>query len=252
MPDDRKLEEQALSQAVEMGISSQIESAESLNVQVRTDLLKAVQGTVDSVSVTGTGMVVQPDVRVESMELHTDRISINPISALLGQVNLDQPVNTVARMVFTEVDLNQTLNSDYVRDKLSAVSLTVEGESVPVEMQLPMAIDLQTPGKIGFSGTLLVHESAGVAPVAKREISFQAVLVPRTDEHSTLIESFECQPGQGMSLPFAIALLQKGQELLQSPYLELGGMAVRVKQLAVEPGTLILQGEAHIYQMPQM
>jgi hypothetical protein len=247
MPEEPRLEEQAVSQAVELGINSQIEGADRLDVEVHTDLLKVVQGKADSVAVAGQGVTVQPGVRVEAMELHTDRISINPLSLLFGQVRLDQPIDTIAHLTFTEADLNRALNSDAVRAQLTPVSLNVEGASVSVEMQLPMTIDLQTPSKFGFSGTMRVHESTG-----DRSIRFQAVICPRTDEQPVLLESFQCEPGQGVSLPFTIALLKKGQELVQSPYLELAGMAVRVKKMTVEPGTLHLEGEAHVYQMPQI
>lgn len=246
MPDEQRLEEQVLSQAVESQLNNQFEQSEDLDVQVHTDLLKAVQGQADSVAVAGKGVVVQPGVRIEAMELQTDLVSINPLSVLLGQVKLNQPVNTTARMVMTEADINQAMNSDYVRDKLSAITLNVEGQDVPLELQPPMSIDLQTPGKLGFNGTVLIHE-----PTGDRQVGFSAVICPPSPERPLTLEAFQCLPGQGLSLVFTIALLQKVQEILQSPYLEVEGMALRVKEMVIEAATLILQAEAHVYELPQ-
>jgi hypothetical protein len=265
MSDNLRIEEQVISQAIELGISSQVESSEDLNVQVHTDLLQVVQGRADSVSVKARGIIVQPGIRVEEMELSTDRISVNPLSVLLGQIEFNQPIDAVARIVMTEADLNQALNSDYVYSKLFSVPLRVDGEAVPVEMQLPMAINLQTPGKIGFSGTILVDESvceAGSASAkgeglttqsdGKRPICFSAIFCPRTDQQPALLEAFTCNSGHGISLPFAIGILHKGQELVESPHFELNNLAVRVKKMTIESGSLILEGEARVYQMPQI
>lgn len=83
MHENQKLEEQALSKAVEIGLSTQLDSSEKLDVDVKTDLSKIVQGEVDEVVVTGQGLVMQKDIRVQEMELHTDTVDINPLNSTL-------------------------------------------------------------------------------------------------------------------------------------------------------------------------
>ena len=53
MSDEPRLEEQALSLAAEMTLSSQMDEVENIDVDVRSDLLKVVHGEVDSVSIEG-------------------------------------------------------------------------------------------------------------------------------------------------------------------------------------------------------
>ena len=244
---DLRPDEQVISQAIELGLSTQIETAEDLNVEVHTDLLKVAQGEADSVAIDGKGVVLQPDVRVEQMELTTDHLAINPLSVLLGQIKLKEPLNAQARMVLTNEDLNRALNSDFVQSKLAAIELEVEGVTIPIEMQPPLAIDLSTPGKMSFSGTMLAHYPDGTRPT-----SFTALVCPRQDDRLPLLESFVCQPDQGVTIPFTIALMLKAQELLKSPYLALEGMILHIKELAIVDENLILSGEALLAEIPSV
>lgn len=246
MSDEPKLEEQAISEAAAMGISTQLDEVENLDVDIKTNLLKIVQGQVDSVSLTGQGLVMQKDIRVQEMELHTDRISINPLSALFGQIELNKPVGAMARMVLTEQDLNRALNSDYIRSNYPNIQLTVEGQSVILEPQ-NLEVFIATNDKITIKGTISLQENGSSRPV-----SFIAVICLPTVAKPLLLEAFHCAEGDGVTLEFAIALIQKAKELLNSPYIDLEGMALRVKNVEVQEGNLTLHTEAYVRQLPDL
>ena len=245
MPDEPRLEEQALSLAVEKMLSSQLDEAEKIDVDVRTDLLEIVQGEADSVSVTGQGLVMQKDIRVQEMDLHTDSIAINPLSALFGQIQLNQSVDATARLVLTEPDINRALNSDYIRSKIPNLELNVFGQTAIIE---PVQIELHLPGdgKMIFTADTLLHDEIGKT----KQIGFTAVMLVKTGEQPLLLEGFNCTPGQGISLELAIAFMQKVRELLNLPSYEIEGMALRVKDVDVQEGRLTLHTEAHVTQLP--
>lgn len=246
MPDEPRLEEQVISQVVQAGLASQLEDAEDVQVDVQTSLGKAVQGEVDSVTLSGQGMVIQ-DVRVQQVEVQTNRVLINPLSALLGKLELDQPVDAVARVTLTEADLNRAMNSDMIASRIPPLRLWVDKEMVTVELHLPMQIQLPGQGQFCLQGAAQLHKASG-----SRQVQFSAVIVPGSDDRPLVLEAFQCQPGQGISLEFAIALMQKFKEILSQPYFELEGMALRVKHLDVQAGHLTLETEAHVAQMPSM
>lgn len=245
MPDELRLEEQALSRAAEMMLSSQLDEAEKIDVDVRTDLLEIVQGEADSVAVTGQGLVMQKDIRVQEMELHTDSIAINPLTALFGQIELNQPVDATARLVLTEPDINRALNSDYIRSKIPKLELNVFGQTAIIE-PLQMELHLPGDGKMIFTVDALLHDEIGKT----KQIGFTAVMLVKTGEQPLLMEGFNCTPGQGISLELAIAFMQKLRELVNLPYYEIEGMALRVKDVDVQKGSLTLHTEAHVTQLP--
>ena len=246
MSDEPRLEEQALSGAAEMTIAAQLDKVEKIDVAVRTNLLKIVQGQADSVSLSAQGMVVQKDIRVQDMELHVQSIAVDLVSAILGQIELDKPVDAVARLVLTQQDINRALNGDFIRSKFQSLELNLDDQIVTVAPQ-QLEIALPGDGKMGFSGTIVLHEIGKI-----RRMSFQAVIRPRTMNQPLLLEAFHCTQGEGISLELAIAFLNKARELINLPYFELQGMALRVKELEVKKGSLTLHTEAYIKQFPDL
>lgn len=246
MPHEPRLEEQALSEAAEVTLSTQLDEVENIDVDVRTDLLKIIQGQADSISIAGQGLVMQKGIRVHEMELHTNSISVNPLSAIFGQIELNQPVDATVRLVLTEQDINRAFNSDYVLSKLQSLEVNVEGQIVTLE---PQQLELHLPGggKMEFSGTIQLHEM-GIT----RQLGFSALIHPRTSSQPLLLEAFHCTQGEGISLELAIAFINKARELVNLPYFDVEGMALRIKELEVEEGSLTLHTEAYIKQLPEL
>lgn len=244
MPEERSLEEQVVAQVVQLGLSSQVDAAEAVNVEVKTDLSQAVQGQVDAISVSGQGMMIQ-EMRMQELEVQTDRVSVNLLSALLGKLELDHPVNASARITFTETDLNHTINADPVVQMMPPLELEVEGETVRVELQFPLRVQLPGGGRIQLAGTAALRKPSG-----SRQVGFETAIVLCNGGLPILLESFKCQPGQGVTLEFTIALMQKIKELLNQPQLEIAGMAIRLNRIDVQAGSLTIESEARVRQIP--
>lgn len=246
MPDEPRLEEQALSQAAERTIAAQLDEVENIEVSVRTDLLKMVQGQADSVSLTAQGMVMQKDIRVHEMELHVQSIAVDLLRAIFGQIELDKPLDAIARLVLTEQDINRALNCDYIRSKFQNVELNLDEQMVTLAPQ-KLEVHLPGGGKLGFSGTIVLHELGKT-----RRVTFSALIRPRTMTQSLLLEAFHCTEGEGISLELAIAFLKKARALVNLPFFELDGMALRLKELDVQEGSLTLHTEAYIKHFPEL
>lgn len=246
MHDEQRLEEQAVSKAAEMQMSSQLDQAEKINVDVQTDLWKLIQGQADGVSFSGKGLVVQKDVRLEELVLQTDKVDINLFSALFGEVELNQPVKTIARVVLKEADINRAMTSNYVRSKMPTFDLNVDGEIVSLK---PQEIQIFLPGdnKIKFSGTVSIHEKGNT-----NQLSFMALIRPRTQTQPIMLESFTCTQGDGISLEIVTALMQKIKELVNLPYIQYDGMAFQIKKMEVQKESINTLVEAYIKQIPTM
>lgn len=242
--DQPNLEEQVISTAVEMGLSSKLDSADNLDVDVRTNLVDLVQGQAHSVSVSGQGLVVQKDIRVQEIEIHTDNIAINPLSVLFGEVELSQPTDASARIVLSEVDINRALNSDYVRRQMQNLQLDVEGQIISLEMQ-KMSIELPDVNTLVFNGSTILHERG-----ERRSLNFQVIIHPGTIFEPLFIEAFQCTPAPGISLQFAVALMQMFKELIFSPYFKVNGTAVRLRKMELQKGILTIHTTAKITEIP--
>ena len=241
-----RLEEQAIARAVEMMLSSKLDESENIDVDIRTNLGEMVQGEVDSISVTGQGLVMQKDIRVQEMELHTDSVGINPLSALFGQIELNHAVDATARIVLTEQDINRALNCDYVRSKIPELKFNVEGQTAIIKPQ-HMELHLPSEGKMVFSANILLKDEIGKT----KQIGFTAAILVKTGEQPLLIEGVNCTPpGVGVSLELAIAFLQNIRQLLNLPFYEVEGMVIGVKDVDVQKGSLTLHTEVHVPEVP--
>ncbi|MBC1220365.1 DUF2993 domain-containing protein [Nostoc sp. UCD121] len=244
MPDEHRLEEKFLSQEAERRISEKLDDAEKIEIDVQTDLLKIVQGQADGVSVVGQGLVIQEDIRVQEIHLQTDSIAINPFSALLGQIELTEPVNTIARIILTETDINRTLASDFVSSQMQDFDLDVDGKIVSFEAQR-IEVFLPGDGKIECQGRVLLKERGNTRPLA-----YTAIARPRTSSQPAILESFNCTEGGGISIEVVTALMQKTKELMNIPYFKWEDMVFHIKDIKVETGSLILMVETQVRQIP--
>lgn len=244
--EEPRLEEQAISQVVQAGLASQLDDVEDLSVDIRTDLAKAAQGKVDSVSVSGKGIAVQ-NIRLQALEVQTDQVALNPLSALFGNLKLEHSVDAKARVLLTEADANQALNAPAIVTRIPPLILNVEDEIVTVKLQHPLAVKLLDVDKVSLDG-----KASLATATSNRTIEFSVVIIPKTETHPVLMEAFQCQPGEGLSIEFLIALMKRFKALLDQPYFEVEGTALRVETLAVKAGHLVAEVSTHITEMPSL
>ncbi|MDZ7962411.1 MAG: DUF2993 domain-containing protein [Aulosira sp. DedQUE10] len=244
MPDNERLEEHILSQAAENTLSNQLDEVEQIDVDVRTDLLKIVQGQVDEVSLTGQGLVFQKDIRVQEIKVKTDSVAVNPLSAIFGQIELNEPVNAIARIVMTVADINHALSSDLIRSQSQKWDLNVDGEIVNFNLQ-KIQVSLPGSGKIEFRGTVLLNEMGN-----SRLLDFTARINPFMHSQPLLLESFNCTQGDGLSVNLMAALMQKVKEMMQLPYFEWQKMVLSIKDMKVNTDNIIMLVKAHLQEIP--
>lgn len=241
MPD---LGEQAINKAAEIGIKSQLDEVEDVEVEIKTDPLKAMSGNVDQVSVKGEGMVMQQDLRIEQMELETGSVSINPLSIAFGKVELTQPTDAETIVTLLESDINRAFSSDFVGAKMQNLDVHVNGELATVDTR-SLKFGLPGEGKVALSTDVILQNSN-----EKKQVSFTAI--PKIGEagQKVVLGDVQYADGQELSPELTDALLQQASELLDLRNFELEGMSLRLKKLDVQTGKLVLQSEAHIEQFP--
>ncbi|QMS90147.1 DUF2993 domain-containing protein [Nostoc edaphicum CCNP1411] len=244
MPDQHGFEEKIISQEAEKRIAEKLDEVEEIEIDVQTDLLKIVQGQADGVSFAGQGLVIQEDIRVQEITLQTDSIAINPFSAIFGQIELNEPVNAIARIIVTEVDINRALASDFARSWMQNFELNVDGEIVSFEPE-EIQVFLPGDGKIECKGKVLLKEMGNTRPLA-----YTAIARPRTHSQPAMLESFNCTEGEGVSIELIAAFIQKAKELMNLPSLKWEDIAFSIKDIEVEIGSLILMIETQVRQIP--
>lgn len=244
MPENPGLVEQALNQAAEIGLSSQLDEVENLNIDVKTEPMKLVQGEVDTVSIEGEGLVMQKDLRVEKLNMQMGSVAINPLSAAFGKIELTKPTEASTQVVLIEDDINRAFNSEYVRSQLQSQKIHINGQLMTI---IPQHVDFHLPGnhKVALNASILLRETNDT-----HQVAFSAVPTLSANGQTVSLENVEYGDTQEISPDLTKALIDATSEILNLKNFNLEGMTLRVKQLEVQTGKLTLQAEAYVEQIP--
>ncbi|NDJ19440.1 DUF2993 domain-containing protein [Myxacorys almedinensis] len=241
MPDIGK---EAINKTAEIGIKSQLDEVEEVDVEIETDPLKLVSGQVDHVSIKGEGMVMQKDLRIEEMNLETGSVAINPLSVAFGKVELTHPTDAETLVTLLEADINRAFNSDFVRAKMQNLDVHVDQELATVDTQ-SLKFGLPGEGKVALSTDVILQNSN-----ERKQVSFTAIPKIIDAGQQVVLEDVQYADGQELSPELTQALLQQATELLDLRNFELEGMSLKLKKLDVQRGKVVLQSEAHVEQFP--
>lgn len=244
MQDGSGIGEQALNKAAEIGLSSQLDAVENLDVNIKTDPLKLVQGELDSVKIAGEGLVMQQDLRIDVMEMQIHGVAINPLSAAFGKIELTKPTVGQAKVVLTEADINRAFNSEYIRNELQNQEIYINGNPYKIS---PQQVDFRLigEGKVALNANLFLLENSEyyqVAFTAEPRVTANGTTV--TLENVTYGESKEISP------ELTQALVAQTSEILNLSNFDLEGMDLRVQHLEINTGKLIIQAAADVEKIP--
>lgn len=237
------LGEKALSKIVEVGLSSQLDHAEAMDVDIRTDPGKLMQGNVDSIAIVGKGLVMKRDLRLETLEINTDQVSINPLRAVLGNIELTHPTNAEARFTLLESDMNRAFSSDYIRSKLRGLNVQLEGK--PVTMSVEQA-EIELPGnnQIVVKADFLLLE-----PGERKQLKAVAVPKVEADGQCIVLEILAAE-GQDITEELITAIFDQVTELLDLRNFDLSGASLKLQTLDAQNGKLVIHALTEIEQMP--
>ncbi|MEB3357925.1 MAG: DUF2993 domain-containing protein [Synechococcales bacterium] len=237
------LGEQALSKVAEIGLQSQLDTVEALEVKIQTDPLKLVQGKLDSVAIFGKGLVMEKDLRSQELQINTDHISVNPMKAALGEIELEHSTQAHTRIVLTEADIERAFNSDYIRSKLQNLEIQVEGRSTPIQTR-PIKFRLPGDRTIALKTEVDLPETGET-----RQIALTAVPEMAEAGHQIVLE--EVQYPEGNTAPeLTDALLSAARELLDLRNFELTGMDLQLQSFDVQPGQICIEAKAQVHEFP--
>lgn len=121
----------ALDTVAQQEFRDRLYAAEQLQIRIdNTPSYQLVRGEVDRVRIAGRGLYLMPEVRIDTLEVETDAIAVDPNQL---EINADdtlirglrQPLQAGVRLVLTEADINRSLRSPEFYSDLQNLALTV-------------------------------------------------------------------------------------------------------------------------------
>lgn len=245
MLEEESLQDRAINAAAKLAISTQVDEFKSLDVSVHSDPAKLVMGELETVNISGEGMVMKQDLRMEKLDIKTGKVSVNPLLAAIGNIQLEEPTEATVAVVLNEQDITRAFDSNYIQEKLQNFPVTVDGQSLTVDAH---QVDFSLPGdgKIRLSIGVLFRETGET-----RQVEFTAIPKLQADGSGARLEEIEYLDGNELSPEMTAELLKKAESLLNIASFELSsGMSVRLRELKIVPGKIYLDAQAYIEEIP--
>jgi hypothetical protein len=241
MSDEQNLGEQALGKVAEIAIASQLDETKNVNVNLSTDPLELMQGKIDAVSISGEGMVMKQDLRVEALGMNIDSVSIDPLKAVVGKIELTQPANAQVQVLLTEEDINRALSSEYLRNKMRDLTVDVQGNEIVFDIQ-HAKIQLLRAGEMDLDVSILLKPENEVK-------QFSATAKPSLEDDGQRIAlEILAAEGKGLTLEFVTVLMEKLIELLDLRNFDLNGISIRLKDFDIQVGKILVRGISTVSQ----
>ncbi len=225
----------------------------AMDVDIRcTPSSKILQGSVDSVRMQGSGLVIRRQFRVEEMSFETDAIAIDFGSVLKGQIKLKQPTQAIAQITLSEQGINEAFSAELVKKRLDEVELSLDpglGISSAVSFE-DVSVKLLTNNQIEIHAKVMVLDR-GAIPIAARatlaverrrrllfnDPQFLADLVP--EEHRALAQ------------PLTAAFMEILNNMVDLDRFDLNGVELRINRIEIQQQQLLFSGYAQIDQFPE-
>lgn len=241
--DKSDLGEQALGKAVEVGLSAQLDEAEELEADIDADPISLMQGEVDSADIEGEGLVMKQDLRAEKLTLESDGISIDPGKAAFGDIELTRSTNATTVVTLTETDIERAFNSDFIHQQLQGLKVDQGDRSLCVDIQ-NVQFSLPGAGKVSLVSDVKIRdtqETKRLAFSAKPEIGPQG--------HQVVLKDIQIETGEELEA-LTQNLLKATSGLLDLRNFELDGMSLRLQDIDVQSGKMVLTTQTHLEKFP--
>ena len=232
--------DQVVSKAVTTAIAALFKRTGKLDATVRAEpVSKLLQGSVDGFDFMGTGMLMYNGLRLESMELYLQAVSLDFGSIFKGKINLRQPTRASMRVVLTEEDLTKSFNTTFVVDKLE--QLEVDGKKLHFQDTIfslgkDKTCQIKTKVKAGdWAPTLDINLMARLEVQGRHKIQFVDV----------------SYSGDETAKSLGKAIIEHVNSLLDLEKFALQGTQLRVDRLRLREKELVFYGTADINQFPQ-
>jgi hypothetical protein len=228
-------------------LRGQLVRADQLEVRLdNTPNYQLLQGKIDRVRLAGRGIYLSSFLRIDTVDLESDPISINPNFLQSGQLVLLEPAQAAARVILKAEDINQALRSPSITSSFRGIKFSLNPTDPNTKAE---EFDLINP-QVTFLGDNRLRLNATLQPVSNPQSGLKiAIESSIVVVDSTRLELTASTINlQGITVPEQItSTLARGiNRLLDFRQLEASGIFARILKLEVTESQMQLIGFARM------
>jgi hypothetical protein len=226
------LGEKTLNKIAEMALSSQLEKAEALNVQIKTDPSKLAKGELESLAIAGKGLVMDRSLQMHELEMIFNSIAVSPFKALVGNIQLTHPSSGSARAVLTQADIDKALNTEAIARQLSNFSLDSLACRIFAD-KVRIYLKLSSP-QSNAQQEVCLSVTPAIAPTGR----------------GVILKNLQSSPENETASLVTAVILTEMEKLFNLSNFQMEGISLQIERITLEEGKVTLQAEADISRFP--
>lgn len=235
-------------------LRGQIVRADVLEVRVdNSPNYQILLGNIDRIRVAGRGVYILEFLRIDTIDVETDPISIDPNGLQSGNIVLRRPLQAAVRVVLRSEDINNALRSPNIQSSFKNLNIDITGSN-----RNPEVLDLLNPevtflegDRLRLAATLQPRPTPAKPKPIPLNVSLNAELKTiggtRLQIINPKIELEKTPVPDKISNAFAQAL----NKVLDLRQLESKGITARVLKLELTEGKMQVIGFAKMDSIPK-
>ena len=232
-----------IDKATETAIASQVKSAQNIQVDIDSQPSQLATGKVEAIAISCEKVVAVQDLSLEQIDIASEDLSINLLTAILGDISLVKPGNFQIEIVFTEADCDRLLNSSYVKILLQNLMLDLEQQPVSFYLQ-QASCQLKEQGVVYLEADLVLES----AKTTQTRFQIQLQFCQNGTQVKFLGGKYLEDPK--VDLQHTVAILNKVKDLIYLRTLHTKDLSVDILKIEVSPQQLILGLNAQVKRLP--
>lgn len=237
-----------VNQTVEGAIRQHVPRIEELAVRVDTSPnYQILQGRIDRVRLASRGVYFFPFLRIDVLELETDRVNINLAN---NQVRLVEPLQAVVKVIVKEEDINRALGAEQIRSLFQSIKADFSNFNPSLGVE---EIDVTNP-QIFFLSDQRIRLTANLSPRRKeiKPLDITADIAIEVLPNGNIKLSRVDLYIEGMRIPDILinTLVRGANRLLDLSQLEAQGIRARVLKFDITQGQMQFIGFAQLDRLP--
>ncbi len=238
------LGETTINRIAEKAFKSQVQEAQKLNVSVKIDRKSLKKGILESIIIDGHGLIMRRGLSLEQMNISLNEIGVNPIKALMGNIQLTQPSQGKACIVLNERDIETALNLAYLNESEHQYYININGDPVAVKFN-GVSCRIFGEKRVQVEAKLYLENRNTIETIC---LVFKPVIC--NSGTGIFLEDLECTQGKNLSPMVIDALISQISFIFNLNHFVIDGISLDVNNLNYQEEKITLSALAKITHLP--
>ncbi len=189
---------------------------------------------------------MQQNLPLEQMTISLNEIAVNPLKALMGNVQLTQPSYGKAYIVLSEKNIETALNLDSLNQELSQYEILLDNKPVITRFSR-VDCRILDDGRIMVKAKLMMLDEN-----KSTEKSICLIIKPTicSQGNGILLDEVQCTQGEELSQILTNSLIHSAKQIFNLDNFLIDGISLNVNHLNIKEGKLNLLAKAGITRLP--